>query len=100
MHPAIMSLDCALLVVSHGTVSFPFYSSYSRHKFSAILGPDHDESHMHSQTKANMKVVLAVKNVSVYPNCGVFLSLVCKSLPFTALLLRELHSVKLLMDVH
>lgn len=87
VHPAIISLACALPVVCHRTVSFPFYSSYLRHKFSAIWGPDRDESHMHSQTKAKIKVVLAVKNVPVYPNPGVVLSLVHKSVPFTALLL-------------
>lgn len=100
MQPAIISLACALLVVCHRTVSFPFYSSYSRHKFSTILRPDCDKSHTHPQTKTEIKVVLGVKNVPRYPNCGVFLSLVCKSVPFTGLLLGELHDMKLLMGVH
>lgn len=34
---------------------------------------------MHTQTKTEIEVVPAVKNVPVYPNCGVFLSLVFKS---------------------
>lgn len=96
VHPAIISLVCALLVC-HRTVSFPFYSSYLKHHFSAVLGPDHDKSHMHSQTKTKIKVVPAVKNVPVYSPCGVVLSLVCKSVPFTGLFLCELHNVKLLM---
>lgn len=48
-------------------------------QISAILWPDCDKSHMHSQTKTEIEVVPAVKNVPVYPNCGVFLSLVFKS---------------------
>lgn len=100
MHPAIISLACALLVVCHRTVSFPFYSSHLRHKFSTILRPDCDKSHTHPQTKTEIEVVLAVKNVPAYPNCGVFLSLVCKSVPFTGLLLRELHNMELLRGVH
>lgn len=72
VQPAIISLACALLVVCHRTVSFPFYSSYSRHKFSTILRPDCDKSHTHPQTKTEIKVVLGVKNVPRYPNCGVF----------------------------
>lgn len=100
VRPAITSLACALLAVCHRTVSFPFYSSYLRHKFSAILRPDHDKSHMHSQAKTKIEVLLAVKNVPAYPNRGVFLSLVCQSVSFTGLLLRELHNVKLIRVVH